>query len=104
MNMDTIKEIDVKSVMTKSSLPVGGYSVNPYVGCPHACRYCYASFMKRFTGHTEPWGTFLDVKNWKPITNPHKYDGERVVIGSVKKNSTVPEGCSKSCEEAMPRL
>ena len=63
MNMDTIKEIDVKSVMTKSSLPVGGYSVNPYVGCPHACRYCYASFMKRFTGHTEPWGTFLDVKN-----------------------------------------
>ncbi len=39
--------------------------------------------MKRFTGHTEPWGTFLDVKNWKPITNPHKYDGERVVIGSV---------------------
>ena len=83
MNMDTIKEIDVKSVMTKSSLPVGGYSVNPYVGCPHACRYCYASFMKRFTGHTEPWGTFLDVKNWKPITNPHKYDGERGVIGSV---------------------
>ena len=70
MNMDTIKEIDVKSVMTKSSLPVGGYSVNPYVGCPHACRYCYASFMTRFTGHTEPWGTFLDVKNWKPITNP----------------------------------
>ena len=78
-----IKEIDVQSVMTKSSLPVGGYSVNPYVGCPHACKYCYASFMKRFTGHTEPWGAFLDVKNWKPIANPHKYDGERIVIGSV---------------------
>lgn len=71
------------SVMTRSSLPVGGYSVNPYVGCPHACKYCYASFMKRFTGHTEPWGTFLDVKHWKPIDNPHKYDGQRVVIGSV---------------------
>ena len=83
MNTETIKEIDVQSVMTKSSLPVGGYSVNPYVGCPHACKYCYASFMKRFTGHTEPWGAFLDVKNWKPIANPHKYDGERIVIGSV---------------------
>lgn len=78
-----IKEIDVQSVMTKSSLPVGGYSVNPYVGCPHACKYCYASFMKRFTGHTEPWGDFLDVKHWKPITDPHKYDGQRIVIGSV---------------------
>ena len=78
-----IQQKEVKSVMTKSTLPVGGYSVNPYVGCTHACKYCYASFMKRFTGHTEPWGTFLDVKQWPAITNPHKYDGERVVIGSV---------------------
>lgn len=62
---------------------VGGFSVNPYVGCPHACKYCYASFMKRFTGHTESWGTFLYVKHWKPIDNPHKYDGQRIVIGSV---------------------
>ena len=30
MNTETIKEIDVQSVMTKSALPVGGYSVNPY--------------------------------------------------------------------------
>ena len=83
MEQEIIKDIDVQSVMTKSSLPVGGYSVNPYVGCPHACRYCYASFMKRFTAHTEPWGTFLDVKHWKPIANPHKFDGQRIVIGSV---------------------
>lgn len=25
-----IKEIETKNIMTKSSLPVGGYSVNPY--------------------------------------------------------------------------
>ncbi len=78
-----IKEIQTKNIMTKSSLPVGGYSVNPYVGCPHACKYCYASFMKRFTGHQEEWGTFLDVKYWKEIRNPSKYKGQRVVIGSV---------------------
>lgn len=83
MDTEIIREIEVQSVMTKSSLPVGGYSVNPYVGCPHACKYCYASFMKRFTGHSEPWGKFLDVKIWKPITYPHKYDGQRIVIGSV---------------------
>lgn len=78
-----LREVDTKNVMTKSSLPVGGYSVNPYVGCTHGCKYCYASFMKRFTGHTEPWGTFLDVKRWPAIKNPHKYRGQRVVIGSV---------------------
>ncbi|MEF9437634.1 MAG: radical SAM protein, partial [Candidatus Mariimomonas ferrooxydans] len=38
------------------------YCINPYVGCAHACRYCYATFMKRFTGHLEPWGSFVDVK------------------------------------------
>ena len=42
-----IREVETKNIMTKSSLPVGGYSVNPYVGCTHACKYCYASFMKR---------------------------------------------------------
>ena len=78
-----IRDVDTQNIMTKSTLPVGGYSVNPYVGCTHGCKYCYASFMKRFTGHTEPWGAFLDVKHWPPIQNPWKYAGQRVVIGSV---------------------
>ena len=29
--------------MTKSTLPVGGYSVNPYVGCTHAVSYTHLS-------------------------------------------------------------
>ena len=43
-----IREVETKNIMTKSSLPVGGYSVNPYVGCTHACKYCYASFMNSY--------------------------------------------------------
>lgn len=83
--MDTpiIQKIEVKSVFSKSNLPVCEYSVNPYVGCPHACRYCYASFMKRFTNHPEPWGDFLDVKYWPIIKNPQKYAGKELFIGSV---------------------
>lgn len=78
-----IKEIEVKSVMTKSNLPVADYSVNPYVGCTHGCKYCYASFMKRFTNHPEPWGSFVDVKYWPEIKNPKKYAGKEAFIGSV---------------------
>ena len=83
--MDTtiIQEIKVKSVFSKSNLPVCEYSVNPYVGCTHACQYCYASFMKRFTGHPEPWGEFLDVKYWPEIKHPQKYAGKELFIGSV---------------------
>ena len=78
-----IREVQVKSVLTKSNLPVSDYSVNPYVGCTHACRYCYASFMKRFTGQPEPWGTFLDVKHWPEIRHPERYAGKELFIGSV---------------------
>ncbi len=42
-----IQEAETKSVLTKSNLPVADFSVNLYVGCAHACKYCYASFMKR---------------------------------------------------------
>ncbi len=78
-----IKEISVKSVITKSNLPVCDYSINPYIGCTHACKYCYASFMKRFTNHYESWGTFLDVKSWDKIKNIDQYCGKKFFIGSV---------------------
>lgn len=78
-----VKEIETKNVLTQSNLPVSDYSVNPYVGCAHACKYCYASFMKRFTGHSEPWGAFVDVKHWPPILRPERYAGKELFIGSV---------------------
>ncbi len=77
------KTIETKSVITKSNLPVCDFSVNPYTGCEHACKYCYASFMKRFTNHPEDWGAFLDVKDWGEIKNPKKYNGKELFIGSV---------------------
>lgn len=62
------KEIVTKDYLTKSNFPVSDYVINPYVGCPHGCKYCYAGFMKRFTGHSEEWGTFIDIKSCsKPI-------------------------------------
>ncbi|MDD5638744.1 MAG: radical SAM protein [Candidatus Pacebacteria bacterium] len=57
-----INIIQCKTLLTKSRLPETDYCINPYVGCLHGCVYCYARFMKRFTGHDEPWGHFLDVK------------------------------------------
>lgn len=55
-----IREIQSKSILSKSE--IYPYVINPFVGCAHNCTYCYARFMKRFTGHKEPWGEFVDVK------------------------------------------
>jgi len=57
-----VREVLAKAVLTRTAITGFDYCLNPYVGCGHGCRYCYASFMKRFTGHMEPWGTFVDVK------------------------------------------
>ncbi len=55
-----VKEVQAKSILSVSK--VYDYVINPYTGCQHACTYCYARFMKRFSGHPEPWGQFVDVK------------------------------------------
>ena len=91
-----IKEIETKGVMTKSNLPVADFSVNTYVGCAHACKYCYASFMKRFSDHPEPWGDFVDVKMWPDIKNVGKYAGKEAFLGSVTD-------CYQPCEAKCRR-
>jgi DNA repair photolyase len=55
-----VRETRAKAILSVSK--VYDYALNPYTGCEHACSYCYARFMKRFTGHKEPWGEFADAK------------------------------------------
>ena len=83
-----IREIQCKSAIGKCGFPGGGWSINPYVGCEHACEYCYARFMKRFTNHEEPWGEFVDVRVnipevLKKELKSDKYKGETIYIGTV---------------------
>ncbi len=82
--MDIIeKQIQVNDYLTKSNLPASDYVINPYVGCPHGCMYCYASFMKRFTGHKEEWGTFIDIKQASKEINIKKIENKTVFLSSV---------------------
>ena len=79
-------EIYSKSIITKSNLPDADYVINPYVGCSHACIYCYARFMRRFTGHNEKWGQFIDVKINSEEIFPkqiEKYSGKSFFLSSV---------------------
>ncbi|MEM3022494.1 MAG: radical SAM protein, partial [Candidatus Bathyarchaeia archaeon] len=55
-----VRERRARTILSESK--VHDYTINPYVGCGHGCTYCYARFIKRFTGHREAWGDFVDVK------------------------------------------
>jgi DNA repair photolyase len=76
------REIESRSILTKTGIPGSDYCLNPYVGCAHGCRYCYATFMKKYTGHAEQWGTFVDVKKNAP-------DLLRKQMKKVKKSSII---------------
>jgi DNA repair photolyase len=56
-----VAEVQARSILNKSK--IFDYCVNAYTGCQVNCRYCYARlFMRRYSGHREPWGAFVDVK------------------------------------------
>lgn len=77
----TEREIDVVDYVSKSRL--SDYVINPYVGCPHACRYCYASYMRRFTSREDLWGNFLDVKRCSKPLGANRLTGKSVFMSST---------------------
>ena len=99
-----VKEIKVKNIITKCNLPVADFSANPYIGCTHGCKYCYASFMKRFTNHQEKWGKFVDCKYWDEITNLNKYKNKEIFIGSVTDPYMPLESKYKRTRELLTQL
>ncbi len=76
-----VNEKEVKEYLTKSK--IGEYAINPYIGCPHKCKYCYASFMKRFTNHSEEWGEFIDIKKTTNKINLERIKGKNVFMATV---------------------
>ena len=81
-----VAKIRAKNILSRSKIGNGGYAINPYVGCPHGCIYCYAEFVRGVTGHEEAWGEFLDVKDFDMaslVKFAASHGGERVFVSSV---------------------
>ena len=103
------REITCKTALGKSGIPGFDYCMNPYVGCTHACVYCYASFMCRFTGHQERWGEFLDVKVNFPEALKKQLGGRtkpkgKVLIGTVTDAYQPAEARYKITRESLEVL
>ena len=57
-----IREIKAKRIIQRTKIPGADWVINPYVGCSHNCKYCYARFVCRWRKTKERWGEFVDVK------------------------------------------
>ena len=62
-NAMDVLEIRAKSALVRSKIPGVDQVINPYLGCEHGCRYCYAVFMRKYSHHPKsPWGSFVEAK------------------------------------------
>ena len=73
----------VKDYLTKTKLTTLDYVINPYVGCPNKCLYCYAAYMSSFSKHKEPWGEFIGIKQTRKKINTFKIKDKKVMISTV---------------------
>lgn len=59
-----VTQIEARTALVRSRIAGVGHVVNPYLGCSHGCRYCYAAFMRKYS-HTHRgarWGSFVECK------------------------------------------
>lgn len=86
LSMSKIKLIktEAKSIFTKTKLPGAVWVVNQYVGCEHACLYCYAKFISKWrAGDLGKWGSWVEAKINAPELVKSKYVKGRVFMSSV---------------------
>jgi len=85
-----IRETWCKSALTISKLPGIEYSLNPYVGCQHACVYCYVPSVMHLK--RDEWGKTVHAK----VNIPS------VLQKEIKKRSRGIVGISTSTDAYQP--
>ncbi|QOR94230.1 radical SAM protein [Thermosphaera chiliense] len=70
------------TALSRSGLPGLDYALNPYIGCMHACIYCYARLYTRDKKVSENWGRVVIVKeNLLEVLNNEVKRLRRGVVG-----------------------
>ncbi len=81
MEMKIIR-VKAKRAFNPTKIPGADYVINQYVGCQHACTYCYAKFMRKFYPYGK-WGSWVVVKENIPELVKKKKVNGKVYMSSV---------------------
>jgi len=77
-------KVKAKEIFTKTKLPGCDWVMNQYVGCQHACLYCYAKFISRWRpGSYGKWGTWVEAKINAPELVKGRYMEGFVYMSSI---------------------
>lgn len=85
-----VTEVKCLTALSQSRLPGFDYSLNPYKGCAHGCRYCYAPNIVRVS--RKDWGKFVQVKRNIP----------KVLASELKNKNEGVVGISTTTDPYQP--
>ena len=81
--------VKIKRILNPTSIDLGEYVINPYLGCAHACLYCYVRSNRVISRKNKPWGEYVDIR----VNAPELLEREL----ALKKPKTVLLGSTTEC-------
>lgn len=83
MKIKLIK-VRAKEIFTRTKIPGAKWAINQYVGCQHACLYCYAKFIARWRPPSYgQWGGWVEDKTNAPELVKGRYVDGWVYMSSI---------------------
>lgn len=79
-----MREVRARRALSRSGIYGVDYSLNPFIGCQHACTYCYVPHLYPGLLRGRKWGAFVDVKvNLPRLLKSEARGGVTVLISSI---------------------
>ncbi|MFA4991431.1 MAG: radical SAM protein [Candidatus Omnitrophota bacterium] len=84
--MTEFKEVKISRILNPTSIDLGEYVINPYMGCEFSCLYCYVRSNRVISKRPGEWGGYVDMR----VNAPELLEKEikikkpkRVLLGST---------------------
>lgn len=60
--MPEFKEVKIARILNPTSIDLGEYVINPFMGCEFCCLYCYVRSNRVVSKKFAPWGSYVDIR------------------------------------------
>ncbi len=93
--MPEFNEVKIKRILNPTSINLGEYVINPFMGCEHSCIYCYVRSNRITIKKNKPWGQYVDIR----VNAPELLEKELV----SRKPRIVLLGSTTECFQPIER-
>ncbi|MBI4708100.1 MAG: radical SAM protein [Candidatus Omnitrophica bacterium] len=60
--MPEFNEVKISRILNPTSIGLGDFVINPFMGCEFGCLYCYVRGNRVVSRKNKPWGEYVDIR------------------------------------------